>query len=357
MRGCRLEQFPISYWKLVHIQGAFLLVPFSADEWPIATCLHGIPTTTASGRPLHDGSAEDWAEVLRLVASVGFDRIELADSHARIGDMSSERLGELVEVFAAHGIAAPAVHIQRRSVIQPGWGEENLAYAHRTIDAAAAWGMDIVSTGLHQPFTEAQKRALWFWTEPGAKDPDDPETRALAVARLRELGRHAAEVGLGLSLEMYEDTYLGTADSAVRLIEEIDLPNVGLNPDVGNLVRLHRPIEDWREMYRKTLPYANYWHIKNYARDEAGGFYTATPSTLEHGLINYRQVIADAVQGGYRGVMLMEHYGGDSLGVCATNREYVRSVLEHPLAALRDRTKARQSVSAGLIGVARRATD
>ena len=322
-----------------------MLIPFTAEDWPIATCLHGVPTTTVAGASLHDASEADWFHALELVASVGFDVIELADSHARIGDMSDSRLRELQAVFREAGISAPAVHVQRRSVIEPGRGEDNLAYAHRTIDAAAAWGMSVVSTGLHQPFTEAQKRALWFWTEDGARDPEDPEVWQLAVSRLRELGRHAADVGLALSLEMYEDTLLGSADSAVRLIEEIDLPSVGLNPDIGNLVRLHRPVEDWRDAYAKTLPYANYWHLKNYNRDEARGLVTSAPTTLEQGVINYRQVISDAVRSGYRGILLMEHYGGDSLGVCATNREYVRGVLSHPISELNRRAASETSAS------------
>ncbi len=87
-------------------------------------------------------------------------------------------------------------------------------------------------------------------------------------SRIRELGKHAAEAGILISLEMYEDTYLGTADSSVQLVQDIGLDNVGVNPDLGNLIRLHRPIEDWREMVAKTLPYSNYWHMKSYIRDE-----------------------------------------------------------------------------------------
>jgi sugar phosphate isomerase/epimerase len=189
--------------------------------------------------------------------------------------------------------------------------------------------MQVFSTGLHQPFNRAQREALWFWTAQGPKDPDDPDVRAATVTRLRELGRHAADVGLPMALELYEDTYLGTAASAVRLVEEIGLDNVGLNPDVANLIRLHRPVEDWRDLFAATLPLANYMHVKNYTRDEAadGSWSTSAPSTMETGLINFRQVLRDAVDIGFRGIIMTEQYGGDSLGVSATNQRYIRSVL------------------------------
>ncbi|WP_300266617.1 sugar phosphate isomerase/epimerase [Microbacterium sp.] len=299
------------------------------ETWPIAVCMHGFSRVTPNGVALHDAPPEVWDDMFGRIAALGFRGVELADSHIRPADLTASRREELKEIASAHSVDLVAVHVQRQSVIQPGRGEENLAYAHRTIDAAAELGLQVFSTGLHQPFSAAQQQALWFWTAPGPVDPDDAATRALAVARLRELGEHAAAVGLPMSLEMYEDTYLGTADSAVRLIEEIDLVNVGLNPDIGNLVRLHRPIEDWREMHEKTLPYANYWHVKNYTRDESadGSWYTSTPSTLETGLINYRDMVSRAIELGFTGPFLMEQYGGDSLGVCATNRTYLQSVL------------------------------
>lgn len=301
----------------------------TADTWPIAVCMHGFAPVGRDGIALHDAPAERWDALFAEVASLGFTELELADSHIRPADLEPGRRAELLSIAGQHGVSIISVHVQRQSVLQPGREDRNLDYAHRTVDAAAEMGMSVFSTGLHHPFSEAQKRALWFWTAPGWKDPDDADTRAFAVDRLRELGKHAQDAGLPMALEMYEDTYLGTADSAIQLIQEIGLDNVGLNPDIGNLVRLHRPIEDWREMHAKTLPYANYWHVKNYARDEAGdgSWFSSTPTSMELGLINYRQVVRDAVELGFRGPFLMEQYGGDSLGVCATNRDYLRTLL------------------------------
>jgi sugar phosphate isomerase/epimerase len=307
--------------------------PLTAENWPIAVCMHGFAPTTRGGVTLHDAPTDVWDGVFAEVAAAGFTAIEIADSHIRPADLIPARRAELVDAARQNGLTITSLHVQRQSVIEPGKGEQNLAYAHRSIDACAEMGIGIFSTGLHQPFTPAQKLALWFWTAPGPVDPDDPKVRATAVSRLRELGEHAAQVALPVALEMYEDTYLGTADSAVRLVEEIGCSNVGLNPDIANLIRLHRPIEDWVEVHQKTLPYANYWHVKNYTRDEAadGTWATSAPSTMEAGLINYRKVVRDGVACGFRGVFLMEHYGGDSLGVCATNQTYLRTLLRSAL--------------------------
>ena len=49
----------------------------------------------------------------------------------------------------------------------------------------------------------------------------------LAVARpalIRELAEHAKSNGQQITLEMYEDTYVGTADGAIRFLEEVGPP-------------------------------------------------------------------------------------------------------------------------------------
>ena len=132
---------------------------------------------------------------------------------------------------------------------------------------------------------------------------------------------------------MYEDTYVGTADDAVEFVTDVGHPAVGLNPDIGNLIRLHRPMPGFMEMFEKVLPYANFWHIKNYSRDEdpQTGSYASAPMPLKTGIINYRAVIRRALDLGYSGPFCCEHYGSDSLGVCAENREYITQVLTSAL--------------------------
>jgi sugar phosphate isomerase/epimerase len=302
-------------------------LPYTAENWPITGALLPFPGTDSHGTHINDADASVWAEVLTEVKEAGFALADLTDSWVRPGDLSPARLAEFKQTAENVGIGLPAISAIRRSVIDERNWEANLAYSHRTLDAAAELGCEVVSVGLHQAITPEQQKQLWFWTIDGHKDPvGDKEAWDNAVARFRELGRHAAEVGLLLSLEMYEDTFIGTADMSVQMIQDIGLDNVGLNPDTGNLIRLHRPIEDWREVLAKTLPYANFWHMKNYLRDEdvARDSYVAMPTPMESGLINYREAFKVALSVGFQGILCTEHYGGDGLSITASNQDYLR---------------------------------
>ena len=294
----------------------------TSDRWPIAAAMLPFPAS-------QDAPADTWVDHLAEVAFEGFTEVDLTDSWVRPGDLTPERVDELRGALTATGLDPVALSAIRRSVIDPVDGDDNLAYSHRTIDAAAALGVRVVSVGLHRPLLPGQRDAFWFWTEEGPRDSTDPETWALAVERLRELGRHAREVGLELSLEMYEDTLLGTSESAVRLVHDIGDDAVGLNPDLGNLIRLHRPIEDFQAAVAACLPVSNYWHVKSYFRDEDRhtGTVVALPAPMEMGSVSYRTALRTAIDAGYTGPFCVEHYGGDGLSVSARNARYLRRML------------------------------
>ena len=299
----------------------------TAQTWPIAASLLPFGTDLPSGAERDAAAESRWDRVFATVADAGFDTIDLTDTWVPFGDLSEGQRAGMREQIAGNGLTAASLSVIRRSVTDERSGEENLAYSHRCIDLAAEWGVGVVSVGLHRPLTPQQREQLWFWTASGHRDADgDSASWDLAVRRFRELGRHAEEVGVLLSLEMYEHTYLGSGSSAVRLVESIGMDVVGLNPDFGNLIRLHEPIEDWRDVARQTLPYANYWHVKNYTRDEdaASGVIATSPTYLESGLIDYRSAVGWAIDGGFQGVICTEHYGGDGLSMSAANRDYLR---------------------------------
>ena len=304
--------------------------PYTADTWPIAAAMLAFGSTDSHGGPIQDADPEEWARQLRLVRRMGLTEVDPTDTWVRVADLSPERLTDFSAVLADAGLTIPAISTSRRSVMDPERGAEHLDYSHRLLDAAAELEVPMVSFGFFQPFTPAQAKALWFWLEDGWKDDFSADARALAASRIRELAEHAQSNGQQITLEMYEDTYVGTCDDAVSFLQEVDHPACGLNPDIGNFIRLHRPMEPVAEMFEKVLPYANYWHVKNYSRDEdpASGTVATFPLPMEFGLINYRTVIGRALELGFTGAFLCEHYGSDSLGVIARNQRYIRGVLD-----------------------------
>ncbi len=304
---------------------------YSSQNWPIACNMLSFGNKGPGGEHIKDAPASYWASQLRQVRELGFDHIDPTDAWLPLAELSDERLAEFKDVLSGEGLAISSISMTRNSVVDAQHGERNLRNGHRLIDLAPDFGATIVNTGFMQATTEEQNAALWFWLAPGHHD--DPELRPLAIERVRELGDHAQRNGIELSLEMYEDTFIGTPELAVQFIKDVDHQAVGLNPDLGNLVRLHRPMEKFGDMFEAVLPYSNFWHIKNYLRDEdpATGAYFSAPVPLKTGVINYRQVIRRALELGYSGPFCCEHYGSDSIGVCAENREYIQQVLTSAL--------------------------
>ncbi len=303
--------------------------PYTAENWPIAAAMLPFGGTDSRGGPIHDAPPEEWAKHLRLVRRLGFTELDPTDTWVRVGDLSPERLADFKSVLNDVGLTIPAISTSRRSVMDPEHGSEYLAYSHRLLDKAAELDVPLVSFGFFQSLTPAQQSALWFWLAEGWRDDETAEARSRAAAMIRELAEHAESNGQQITLEMYEDTYVGTCDSAVAFLAEVGHPACGLNPDIGNFIRLHRPIEPVQDMLDKVLPHANYWHVKNYLRDEdpATGQVMTFPVPMDFGLINYRSAIAQAIALGFRGAFLCEHYGSDAITVISKNRAYVRDIL------------------------------
>ena len=305
----------------------------TAENWPIGANMLSFGSTTPDGTPTLEASSTVWASQLRQVKELGVDQIDPTDAWLPLAKLSDERLEEFRRVLDGEGLSLASISMTRNSVVDVQHGEQNLADARRVVELAPSFGVTVVNTGFMQATTPEQNAAVWFWLEDGHHD--DPALRDLAIERIRELGDLGRAGGVQISLEMYEDTFVGTADEAVGFLADVDHDNVGLNPDLGNLVRLHREVEPWPDMFEKVLPHANFWHIKNYSRDydPATGAYATAPTPLKYGYINYRQVIRRAVELGYTGPFCCEHYGSDSLGVIAENVQYIRQVLSSALAA------------------------
>src|SRR5699024_6340037 len=207
---------------------------FTAENWPIGANMLSFGSTTSDGTPMVEASSSVWASQLRQVKELGVDKVDPTDAWLPLAKLSDERVEEFRRVLDGEGLTLSSISMTRNSVVDVEHGERNLADAHRFIELAPIFGVPVVNTGFLQALTEKQAQAIWFWLEDG--HVDDPALRDLAIERVRELGDAAAAQGVQLSLEMYEDTFVGTADEAVSFLADVDHDAVGLNPDLGNLV-------------------------------------------------------------------------------------------------------------------------
>ena len=73
------------------------------------------------------------------------------------------------------------------------------------------------------------------------------------VTAYRRFGKMAEGLDLQVSVEMYPGNYVGTAQDAIDFIPDRGYPTLGLNPDLGNLVRVQNPVESWEEAAQLKL--------------------------------------------------------------------------------------------------------
>src|SRR5699024_8712732 len=211
----------------------------TAQSWPISANMLAFGNHAPDGRPLKDAPATVWAAHLQEVRELGVTAVDPTDAWLPLAELSERQLKEFQAVLQDMDMTIPSISMTRRSVVDIHDGQENLEQAHRLIEIAPKVGATIVNTGFMQKLTPKQDEAVWFWLVKGHEDTE--QYRGLALERIRELGTHAAGNGIQISLEMYEDTFIGTPDDAVAFLQDVDHEAVGLNPDLGNLVRLHRP--------------------------------------------------------------------------------------------------------------------
>ena len=174
---------------------------------------------------------------------MGFTEVDPTDTWVRVGDLSPERLAEFKSVLKR---CRPDDTRYLDLTSQRDGSRTRRGISRIQSPAARRRGgtrRTAGQLGFFQGFTAAQGRCSGSGSSEGWHDDETPEVRSRAAALIRELAEHAARNGQQITLEMYEDTYVGTCDEAVKFLKEVGHDACGLNPDIGNLIRLHRPIE------------------------------------------------------------------------------------------------------------------
>ncbi len=156
----------------------------------------------------------------------------------------------------------------------------------------------------------------------------DYERTASAVADVANI---AAELGVEISIEVHQNSIADNSWATLHLLELIDAPNVGINPDLGNIYWTYDiPEESCEDAIVALAPRVNYWHCKSLYRvhipDLETAIYLQVP--LHDGEIDYRFAIAALLDVGYDGYLAIEGVRyGDQFHQDGASVAYVKSVL------------------------------
>lgn len=229
-------------------------------------------------------------EAMRLFSDIGFTGIELRSAPDGVLDTEMFSLSEAPNVrtmASTFGLEIVCLTPYFRDFIHDGKREHELASMRRVIDIAQA--------------IECPNVRVY-----GGLLPKDPEDYAYywdrTVSGIREIGRYAATRGITLCIETHGGSLTMAVADTVRMVEEIDLPNVGILFDYPWVSLAGK--EGPREAVEMAAPYIKHVHVKDWTVSEDG---LTRTTLLGEGDLDWVTVLTALKDAGYTGYLSDEY--------------------------------------------------
>jgi sugar phosphate isomerase/epimerase len=246
---------------------------------------------------------------LTKVRQVGFEGIEVSTNQAR--GKGEEDTRELRKELEDHGVPAVCVrggggfaHPRQVAGSIRGW--------EGAIKTAALIGAKVVNSAIGSPSAHRGgpgDRGVGERTNQVSSRLANHADFEVTAKHLREAGAMAADYGIDLSIEMHQNSIADNSWSVLHLLQLIDRPNVGVNPDLGNLYwNYDEPEESCEDAIMNLAPKAKYWHCKQLQRvhvpELERAYFLKVP--LPDGEIDYRFAISAMLDANYDGYLAVE---------------------------------------------------
>lgn len=271
------------------------------------------------------------ASYLKKVQSMGFDGLELGILEAGGADASEKMARDLAQELRDAGVPCVAIR-GGGGMHSPRVAARNRAALEAAVKLAGWMGAEVVNTTTITPPIPTMPGADvgGAVSQGSSRDAStaDYEATAKGLAAIADM---AAGVGVQISIEVHQHSITDNSWSAIHLLKLIDRPNVGVNPDLGNIYWTYDvPEETCEEAIVALAPYANYWHCKNMYRVPIPENKHSVPVRLPlpDGEIDYRFAISAMMKAGYKGYLAIEGVQlGDQLTRDKRSIDYVKTLI------------------------------
>ena len=267
---------------------------------------------------------------LEKVKAIGFDGIELPAALAE--SYSATQLDELRRVLRDLDLPCAAVR-GGGGMHDPRVAAANRQRLESAVRFAADMGADVLNATVTTPPRDPGGPGSFVG------DPVSQGSSRLASTSdfersadgLREVADIAAGLGLRISIEVHQHSIADCSWAALHLIDLVDRPNLGANPDLGNIYWLYDTPDETTEAAIVALaPRSMYMHCKNLVRVHIPqlrhSIFLRVP--LPDGDIDYRFAITAMHEAGFDGYLAVEGArDGDQLTSDARSLNYVRDIL------------------------------
>ena len=232
-------------------------------------------------------------DLIQKVADMGYDGVEIPFNDLDILDPKATRQAR---EKAGVGLTACAVLMPGSNVTSPDAAERKAGVAclKRMVDITAEMGGDAVAGPIYAPVGHLTGRARtadeWKW----------------GVEGLRAAAEHGGEAGIDLAIESinrFETYYLNTTEDAIKLVKEVDHPNLKVQVDT-----FHANIEekDTPAAIRAAGPVLGHFHASESDR--------GIPGT---GQVPWKECFAALREVGYDRWVTIESFAIGILDLCA----------------------------------------
>ena len=282
--------------------------------------------------------AEARRRFLTFARELGAEGLEVEDTWLPFEEMSDAELAEFREEVAGFGLSIAAVKLGRTNLCLPDERDRNLDRTLRAVEIAAVLDTEIVNASLTGGKAVSDPNQVLFMLgsarSAGSSRQASPEDYEQTAIRVQQIADAAAKKDKKLALEVHQGSIADNSKAMLRLLDMVGRPNVGINPDLANVLWAYNvPEETWAETIENTASRMIFWHIKNMRRvylpelDRSVFIRTNVPD----GEIDFRYAVEVAHAAGFAGYISVEgNMGtvGDDFHHSEISIRYLRSIIE-----------------------------